>query len=126
MSFERHLEQLLELQSRQERGPRREGIFALWLTSRVALDLATLPIDRGQRRRVALLTRRLAPLAVPRPLARGLATALDHLGDGSADGARIALSQLVAPSRESVGADAAEIVAQMAREVHDIQKGFPR
>src|SRR5690606_39949313 len=66
----------------------REGIFALWLTSRVALDLATLPIDRGQRRRVALLTRRLAPLAVPRPLARGLATALDHLGDGSAGGAR--------------------------------------
>ncbi len=57
-----------------ERGPKREGAFALWMLVRVALDLGLageVP-DKADRRRVALLARRLAPLAVPRPLARGL------------------------------------------------------
>ena len=104
---------LLELQQRLERGPKREGAFALWLTARVALDLghsATMP-DKGARRRVVLLAQRLAPLTVPRPRARGLAAALGHLEDATPAAARVALAQLVAPARDALGTEAAEAVA---------------
>ncbi len=112
---------LLTIQRRLERGPKREGAFAVWMLVRVALELgmdAEAP-DKADRRRVALLSQRLAPLAVPRPLARGLTTALGHLEDGTAGGARIALAQLVAPTKDALGADAADAVAQAARMVHD-------
>jgi hypothetical protein len=111
---------LLALQRQFERGPKREGAFALWLTVRIAIDLGsnTLPADKGDRRRVALLSQRLAPLAVPRPLSRGLVAALSHLEDGSVSGARIALAQLVAPARDALGAEAAEAVAVAARMIH--------
>jgi hypothetical protein len=105
---------LVELQRRFERGPKREGAFALWLVVRVALDVGRsgLPLDKHDRKRLALLAQRLAPLAVPRSLARGLTTALGHLDDLSTNGARVALSQLVAPARDALGPEAAEAVAQ--------------
>lgn len=106
---------LLELQQRLERGPKREGAFALWLIVRVALDLGLVYAavhDKGDRRRVALLGARLAPLTVPRPLARGLAAALGHLEEATPAAARVALAQLVAPARDALGAEAAEAVAQ--------------
>lgn len=116
-------DRLLALQEELERGPKREGVFAVWLVARVAHDLgiATAELDRGGRRRLALLDRRLAPLAVPRPLARGISAALAHLQDGTPAAARIALSQLVAPARETLGADAAEAVARLARDIHEAQ-----
>lgn len=116
-------DRLLELQEEFERGPKREGVFALWLLARVAHDIGTTEaeVDRGGRRRVALLDRRLAPLAVPRPLARGIAAALGYLQEGTPAAARIALSQLVAPARESLGTDAGEAIAILARDVHDAQ-----
>lgn len=112
---------LLELQRRLERGPKREGAFALWMVVRVALDLglAGHPAEKADRRRVALLAQRLAPLAVPRPLARGLTTALHQLEEGTPGGARIALAQLVAPAKDALGAEAAGAVAQAARLLHD-------
>ena len=112
---------LLALQSQFERGPKREGAFALWLTVRVAVDLGlnnSLP-DKADRRRVALLSNRLAPLAVPRPLSKGLVAALSHLEEGTATGARVALAQLVAPARDALGPEAAEAVALAARLIHD-------
>ena len=112
---------LLELQRRLERGPKREGAFALWMLVRIALDqglAADLP-DKADRRRIALLAHRLAPLAVPRPLARGLTTALGHLEDGTASGARVALAQLVAPTKDALGSEAADAVALAAKMVHD-------
>lgn len=116
-------DRLLALQEEFERGPKREGAFAVWLVARVAHDLgvATAELDRGGRRRLTLLDRRLAPLAVPRPLARGISAALTHLQDGTPAAARIALSQLVAPTREALGADAAEAVAGLARDIHESQ-----
>lgn len=107
---------LLELQRRLERGPKREGAFALWLTTRLALDLggAGHEPDKNDRRRVVLLGQRLAPLAVPRPLARGLATALGALAEATPAGARIALAQLVAPAKDALGAEAADAVARAA------------
>src|SRR5690606_4164459 len=111
---------LLELQERLPRGPRREGAFAVWLVARQAWDQANsgIEFDRGDRKRLALLEKRLAPLAIPRPLARGLATAIAHLGDATPQAARIALSQMVAPARESVGNEAGEALALMVRELH--------
>ena len=113
---------LLDLQRRFERGPKREGVFALWLTTRIALDIARPDIDSDKvhRRRIALLRQRLAPLAVARPLARGLTSALGHLEEASPIAARLALTQLVAPTRDTLGADAAEAVALAARMVHDV------
>lgn len=112
---------LLQLQRRLERGPKREGAFALWLTARVALDIGLGPPepDKGRRRRIALLRRRLTPLAIARPLARGLTAALAHLDDATPAGARIALSQLVAPAKDALGAEAAEALADAARMIHD-------
>jgi hypothetical protein len=112
---------LLALQRQFERGPKREGAFALWLTVRMALELGLNPEapDKADRRRVVLLGQRIAPLAVPRSLSRGLTAALSHLEEGTAPGARIALAQLVAPTRDALGADAAEAVAQAARLVHE-------
>lgn len=106
---------LLELQQRLERGPKREGAFALWLIVRVSLDVGAVTTgmsDKGDRRRVALLAQRLAPLTVPRPLARGLTAALGHLEEATPAAARVALAQLVAPARDALGAEAAEAVAQ--------------
>ncbi|MBP6443102.1 MAG: hypothetical protein KA267_03710 [Gemmatimonadales bacterium] len=105
---------LLDLQQRLERGPKREGAFALWLTARVAVDLGLggAAPDKGARRRVVLLAQRLAPLTVPRPLARGLTAALGHLEDATPAAARVALAQLVAPARDALGPEAAEAVAQ--------------
>lgn len=114
------LDALLALQEQLPRGPKREGAFALWLVARVAWDVGSAgeDADRAERRRIALLDKRLAPLAVPRPLARGLATALGHLHDGTPAAARIALSQLVAPAREAIGPEAGEAIALLARELH--------
>lgn len=119
------LDILLELQERLPRGPKREGAFALWLVARVAWEVGVegVDADRADRRRIALLDRRLAPLAVPRPLARGLATAIGHLQEGSQSAARIALSQLVAPARETIGIDAGEALAVLARDLHGASKG---
>ncbi|MGH7593406.1 MAG: hypothetical protein ACRELE_06090 [Gemmatimonadales bacterium] len=112
---------LLALQRQFERGPKREGAFALWLTVRTALELGLNPDapDKADRRRVALLGQRIAPLAIPRSLSRGLSAALGHLEDATVAGARIALAQLVAPTRDALGTDAAEAVAQAARLIHE-------
>jgi hypothetical protein len=55
-------------------------------------------------------------------LARGLTAALGHLQDGTPTGARIALSQLVAPARDALGTEAGEAVAHLARDVHQRQQ----
>src|ERR1019366_9979826 len=76
---------LLGLQRQFERGPKREGAFALWLTVRAAIDLGLNPAppDKADRRRVALLGQRLAALGVARSLSRGLVAALSHLEEAT-------------------------------------------
>jgi hypothetical protein len=107
---------LLQLLPQTGRGPRREGIFALWLTVRVAQDLVREPpADRAHRRRLQALEHRLSSLTLPPPLRRALAAAISQLRDGRPDTAVQVLSQLVAPARESGGADAGEAVSHAAR-----------
>jgi hypothetical protein len=108
---------LADLLARTARGPRREGVYALWLTVRVVLDLLLDPPqpERAQRRRIAALEHRLSSLTVPPPLRRALAGAFTQLAAADASSAPIILSQLVAPARESAGAEAGEAVALAAK-----------
>jgi len=108
---------LVRLMGQMPRGPRREGLFALWLTTRVAQDVFLLPAppERALRRRVAALDQRLSSLSLPAPLRRALASALAELKEPGRPGAALALQQLVAPAREVLGPEAAEAIARAAR-----------
>lgn len=109
---------LIKLMGELPRGPRREGVFALWLTLRVAEDmrLTPPPPERGARRRVAALEQRLSSLSLPAPLRRALVSAMAELKDPSPDSASRALLLLVAPARDAVGAEAGEVLQRAARE----------
>lgn len=108
---------LLHVMPQTARGPRREGIFALWLTVRVAQDLLrdSPPVERAHRRRLQALEHRLSSLTVPPPLRRALVAALHQLKDGGPEAAAQVLSQLVAPARDAGGAEAGDALAQAAR-----------
>lgn len=109
---------LLSLMRDSGRGPKREGLFALWLTLRVAEDQADEAFpERAHRRRVSALENRLTSLSMPAPLRRGLLAALTDLKAGTADGASQALARLAAPARDSLGSEAGEAVHRAARRV---------
>ena len=79
---------LVRVMGEMPRGPKREGVFALWLTLRVAEDLLLLPPppERGTRRRVAALEQRLSSLSLPAPLRRALVSALAELKSRAGSG----------------------------------------
>jgi hypothetical protein len=108
---------LLHALPRAARGTKRDGVFALWLTVRVAQDLLKdpPPAERAHRRRLLALEHRLSSLTIPPPLRRALVAALLQLKDARPEAAAQVLSQLVAPAREAGGAEAGEAVAQAAR-----------
>ena len=108
---------LVTLLAQAARGPRREGVFALWLTVRVAQDLLLDPPfpERAHRRRVAALEHRLTSLTMAAPLRRAIAAAITELREGEAGSVPVILSQLVAPARDILGAEAAEAVALAVR-----------
>ena len=116
---------LLRLLPSTARGPRREGIFALWLTVRVAQDLLrdVPPSERAHRRRVQALEHRLSSLTIPPPLRRALAAALSQLREPRSETAAQVLSQLVAPARDTGGAEAGEALAQAARAARTAARG---
>jgi hypothetical protein len=109
---------LVALVAAAVRGPRRDGLYALWLMARAAESL--LPPNpvglKNHRRRLQALSTRLGGLALPAPLKRAFATALAQLEPGTAAAAAIALSQLVAPTRDVLGPEAADAVAAAARD----------
>jgi hypothetical protein len=108
---------LVKLMGEMPRGPRREGLFALWLTLRITEDLLLVPPqpERAVKRRVAALEQRLSSLSLPAPLRRALVAALSALVEAGRDQASLVLQQLVAPTRETLGADAGEAVSRAAR-----------
>jgi hypothetical protein len=107
---------LVELVAEAERGPTRDGLYALWLMLRVAESLLPpQPVSiKNHRRRLQALEARLGGLALPAPLKRALAAARAHLEPGTAAAAAIALGQLVAPAREVLGTEAANAVQSAA------------
>jgi hypothetical protein len=110
-------ERLVALIAEAPRGPRRDGLFALWLTVRAAEGLLPpAPVTaRNHRRRLQALETRLGGLALPAPLKRALAAARHHLQPATTEAAALALGQLVAPAREVLGADAGDAVGAAAR-----------
>jgi hypothetical protein len=109
--------ELVRLLARTSRGPRREGIFALWLTVRVTQDLiATPPVgERSHRRRVQALEHRLATLTLPPQLRRALSAALLQLRNPRVETAADVLAQLAAPARDGAGAETGDLIATAAR-----------
>ncbi len=109
---------LLSHMSQAGRGPKRGGLFALWLTLRVAQDFLLDPplIERSQRRRVQALERRLSSLTMPPPLRRALAAAVSQLREVRRDSVPQILSQLVAPAREAGGPEVGDALAVAARQ----------
>jgi hypothetical protein len=108
---------LVRVMGEMPRGPKREGVFALWLTLRVAEDLLLLPLppERGTRRRVAALEQRLSSLSLPAPLRRALVSALAELKEPRRERVGQVLLLLVAPVREALGAEASEVMVRAAR-----------
>src|SRR5437899_11763500 len=98
---------LLALVGEAVRGPKRDGLFALWLVLRAAESL--LPpravSAKNHRRRLQALESRLASLALPTPLKRALAAARHHLEPATPAAAALVLSLLVDPDREGLGTD---------------------
>jgi hypothetical protein len=99
------------------RGPQREGLFALWLVVRAAEALLPpAPVSpKNHRRRLQALETRIGSLALPAPLRRALAAARQHLETATPNAAALVLSQLTAPAREVLGAEAADAVTVAAR-----------
>jgi hypothetical protein len=116
---------LLSLLPQTGRGPKRGGIFALWLTLRVAQDLLLdpPPVERAHRRRVQALEQRLSSLTMPPPLRRALAAAVSQLREVRPETAAQVLSQLVAPARDTGGAEAGEALALAARQARQVIRG---
>jgi hypothetical protein len=116
---------LLTLLSETVRGPRREGVFALWLTVRVAQDLLAEPppLERAHRRRVQALEQRLSSLTMPPPLRRALTAAVSQLREAKPESVAQVLSQLAAPARESGGSAAGEALTLAARSARAVLRG---
>jgi hypothetical protein len=116
---------LLGLLPTTARGPRREGIFALWLTVRVAQDLLleVPPSERAHRRRLQALEHRLSSLTIAPSLRRALAGAISQLREPRPETAAQVLSQLVAPAGDAGGAEAGEALAQAARAARTTVRG---
>jgi hypothetical protein len=109
--------ELVRLLARTARGPKREGIYALWLTVRVTQDLMAKPpvAERAQRRRVQALEHRLATLTLPPQLRRALAAALLQLRNPRPDTAADVLAQLAAPARDGAGAETGDVLVTAAK-----------
>src|SRR2546423_7550774 len=110
-------DRLVTLIAGAARGPQREGLFALWLMVRAAEGLLPpAPVSaKNHRRRLQALETRLGGLALPAPLRRALVAARQHLETATPGAAALVLSQLTAPARDVLGAEAAEAVAGAAR-----------
>ena len=99
------------------RGPRQDAVFAMWMVVRLCAGLLPpTPLSVAVRhRRLTSAERRLASLTLPGPVRRGLAAAVRELASGQPGAAAVALHQLIAPAREAIGADIAEVLADAAR-----------
>ncbi len=99
------------------RGPRRNGLFALWLLVRAADGLLPpQPLTaRAHRARLDSLGRRLSSLSLPAGLRRACNDLVRDLQEADAAALPAALQRAVAPTREAIGAEASEALALSVR-----------
>lgn len=111
---ENHLIKNLETAAR---GPKRNGLFAVWLLVRFC-DGMLPPLNlspKANRRRLEGLKRRLSSLNIQPPLRRALTGCLRELEVGTPHAACLTLRQLEAPVRDVLGAETAEAVSWATR-----------
>ena len=115
---------LLGLLQSTARGPKRGGLFALWLVLRVAMTLCgpTAQSERSRRRHLIALEHRLSSLPMSQGARRALQAALMELRDGTPDAAATALRQLVAPAVDLAGPEAGKALARTAEMARRIAK----
>jgi hypothetical protein len=110
-------DRLLEAMATMGRGPRQNGLFALWLFVRQCAG--TLPPHalsaKAFANRSRHLERRLSSLSLPGPLRRALPSSFAELASGELDRVPVALQQLAAPAREAIGKGIGDIMSQAAR-----------
>ncbi|UCF41954.1 MAG: hypothetical protein JSW43_06430 [Gemmatimonadota bacterium] len=117
-------DRLLQGLAAEARGPKRNGLYALWLFLRQCdgrLPPGVLS-ERADRARLERLEKRLSSLSLPAPLRRALPGSVRELKEGRADGIAVGLQQLVAPAREALGRGAADAVALAARSVREAMR----
>lgn len=85
------------------RGPRRDGLFALWLTVRVARDLCLGASSEAATARLDALERRVRSLSLPPALQRALGTAHGLMREATPDSADRAMRQLLPAAVEAFG-----------------------
>ncbi len=101
----------------EDRGPRQNGLFALWLFVRQCdgtlppHSLSTCALDG----RLDGLERRLSSLSLPAPLRRALPGSIRELRAGDLGRVAIALQQLAAPVRDVLDPSLGDAFAQAAR-----------
>lgn len=114
--------ELIEHLAASARGPRQNGLFALWLFLRVC-DGAVPPDPlkpRIHRKRVEALERRLSSLVLPAPLKRAFALALRELAEGTPSAATVALKHLAAPAQETLGPKIGELLERAAAQARGV------
>jgi len=100
------------------RGPKRNGLFALWLFVRACeqeLPPTTISV-RARRRRLTDLERRLTSLSLAPGLRQALGASFRALESLTPEGAVTGLKLLTPPAREYLGAGAGEAVGLAARQ----------
>ena len=107
------------------RGPKRNGLFAVWLFVRVCDGmLPPEPLsEKAHRRRLDGLKRRLSSLSLPPSLKRALTGSWRELEAGTADAAALGLRQMVAPVREVLGSNLADSLLCAARAAEESTAG---
>jgi hypothetical protein len=110
-------ERLLEEMDATARGPKRNGLFALWLIVRQcesALPPESLS-EKACASRLSGLERRLSSLTLPAPLRRALPASSRELRSQHANRVPVTLQQLSAPAREAIGPVAGDALLLAAR-----------
>ena len=109
------------------RGPKRNGLFALWLVLRQC-DGRLPPGELSapaEERRLEQLERRLSSLSLPNALRRALPGSMRELKGGRSESTALALHQLIAPTRDALGKGAADAVALAARTARGAERKSP-
>ena len=108
---------LVELLGGTARGPKREGVYAIWLVVRAAESRLVDPALPAKLKQKQLdgVRHRLTTLTLPAPVRRAVVTSLSLLEEDGPDAPASALHQLTAPAREALGPEVAEAVGHAAR-----------
>ncbi len=115
---------LLGLLQHTARGPKRGGLFALWLVLRVAMMLCgpSVPSERSRRRHLSALDSRLSSLPMSQGARRALRAALMQLQEGTLEAAATVLRQLVAPAEDLARPESGKALTRVADTARRIAK----